>query len=190
MLFRLIAAIISTLGKNLVPAAGFVARDWAPFKPMLLYLGENIVAVLLAALAFRMAVAEGKNRSDALRTFFLIAAPFTFGAALITSFIAFIRGVRIDQELMVGFVLMLFFQLVGFNVDLQRLRGATQEESEGMLTGVLGRVFLLAFAVWAGIFAVILLGNAFVLPFIVLKTIADLWRIRPDALKRKIMTSA
>jgi hypothetical protein len=75
-------------------------------------------------------------------------------------------------------------------VDLQRLRGTTPEECEAMLTGVLGRVFLLAFAVWAGIFAVIFFGNAFVVPFMVLKTIADLWRIRPNALKRRVMTSA
>jgi len=197
MLDRLIRALLS-LAKNAVPAVGVLARGWSAPDAMLLYLGENVVLALLAATTVRMLapaeeVIEGKNktRGESLQTFFLIAGPFTFGAAIFTTFVIYIRDefeVR-PRELVLGFAMILAFQLIAFVRDLGRLRGISLAHSEDLLVGVLGRVFLLAFAVWAGLLLAMFVAKAFLIPFLVLKTIVDLWSLRPEALRRRVMTS-
>ena len=193
---RFLAALLS-LAKNAVPAFGVFARDWAPPGALLLYLGENIVLVLLGALLVRMLapseeVIDGrpKSKRESLQTFFLIAAPFTFGAAVLTSAVILIRSddyTLRPRELLTGFAMMLVFQLLAFATNVRRLRGITLAESENMLVAVLGRVFLLAFAVWAGLLLALFVTTAFVIPFMVLKTIVDLGSIRPGTVKRRLM---
>lgn len=193
---RIVAALLS-LAKNAVPAFGVFARDWAPPGALLLYLGENIVLVLLGALTVRMLapaeeVIDGrpKSKRESLQTFFLVAAPFTFGAAVLTSAVILIRADEYTlnpRELLTGFALMLVFQLLAFATNVRRLRGITLAESENMLVSVLGRVFLLAFAVWAGLLLALFVTTAFVIPFMVLKTIVDLGSLRPGTVKRRLM---
>lgn len=183
---RVVTAFLA-IAKNAVPAGGVLVRDWAAADAMLLYLGENIVLVLLGALTVKILAPsseaiEGriKTRGESLRTFFLVAIPFTFGAAVFTVFVLAVRTEYVirTRELLAGLALMLLVQLIAFARDLRLLRGITLADSEHMLVGVLGRVFLLAFAVWAGLLAAFAVSTAFVIPFIVLKTIADLGRIR------------
>ena len=192
---RLIEAVLS-LAKNFIPAAGVLVRDWAPADAMLLYLGENIVLVLLAALLVRIVapaseLIEGrqKSRVGSLKTFFLIAAPFTFGAAVFSLFVFSVRDeykVAIP-ELLAGLGMMVVMQIIGFARDLRRLRGISLKDAEDLLVGVLGRVFLLALAVMIGLWLAFAWTTAFVLPFMLLKTIVDLWSLRPDALKRRML---
>jgi hypothetical protein len=191
MLPRLLAALLS-LAKNAVPALCVWLRGWAAPNAMLLYLGENIALVLLVALTVRLMgpreeVIEGrlKSRGDALRTFFLVAAPFTFGAAILTAAVLAMRSeLPLDvRELAIGLGMMLAFQLAGFATGLRRLRGVSLAACEEMLVGVLGRVFLLAFAVWAGLLLALFVSSAFVLPFILLKTIVDVWTLRVSAVR-------
>jgi len=172
---RLVAALL-TLAKNAVPAAGVLLREWAAPGALLLYLGENVTLVLLAAMTFRVALPESQSRTDALKTFFLVAVPFTFGAAVFTGAVILIREeYRVaPRELASGLATMAVFQLLAFALGLRRARGKPQAELEVMLSDVLGRVFLLAFAVWAGLLLAFFVSNAFVIPFIVLKTIVDI----------------
>ena len=184
----MLRALLS-LARNAVPALGVFVRGWAAPDAMLLYLGENIVLVLLGALMVRILLPKVSGSS--LRTFFLVAVPFTFGTAVFTTFVIYIRDeftVR-PQELLTGFAAMAVFQLIAFVRDLYRLRGITLPDAENLLTGVLGRVFLLAFAVWVGLFLAFFIASAFVIPFMILKTIVDLWSLRPEALKRRVLTS-
>lgn len=191
---RIVAALLS-IAKNGVPALAVLLRDWAAPSALLLYLGENIVLALLGALtvllvAPKSEVIGGKleSRRESLQTFFLIAAPFTFGAAVITLAVIMIRTeYAIDaRELATGFALMLFFQLLGFFVGLSQMRGITLAESENMLVSILGRIFLLAFAVWIGLILAFFVSSAFVIPFMILKTIVDLGSLRADAVKRRL----
>lgn len=192
---RIVAALLS-LAKNAVPAFGVLVRDWAPPGALLLYLGENVVLVLLGALTVLLVAPkeetiEGKikTRGESLRTFFLIAAPFTFGAAVFTIFVFSIRDeytIR-PSELTAAFGTMLALQLLGFATSLVRLKGITLAECEHLLVGVLGRVFLLAFAVWAGLLLAFFVSTAFVIPFMILKTIVDLGSLRPETLKRRVL---
>lgn len=192
---RIVAALLS-LAKNAVPAFGVLVRDWAPPGALLLYLGENVVLVLLGALTVLLVAPkeetiEGKikTRGESLRTFFLIAAPFTFGAAVFTIFVFSIRDeytIR-PSELTAAFGTMLALQLLGFATSLVRLKGITLAECEHLLVAVLGRVFLLAFAVWAGLLLAFFVSTAFVIPFMILKTIVDLGSLRPETLKRRVL---
>lgn len=195
MLQRLVAALLS-LAKNAVPAFGVFAREWAPPNALLLYLGENVVLVLLAALTVRMfAPAEdvidgkAKTRRESLNTFFLVAAPFTFGAAVFTFAVLLMRDeyTVAPRELLTGLAVMLVFQLIGFGASVRRMRGLTLAHGETMLVDVLGRVFLLAFAVWIGLVLAFFISSAFVIPFMILKTIIDLGSLRPSAWKRRVL---
>lgn len=192
---RIIAALLS-LAKNAVPAFGVLVRDWAPPGALLLYLGENVVLVLLGALTVLMVAPkeetiEGKikTRGESLNTFFLIAVPFTFGATVMALFVFYIRDeytIR-PSELTAAFGIMLALQLLGFATSLVRLKGITLAECENLLVSILGRVFLLAFAVWAGLLLAFFVSSAFVIPFMILKTIVDLGSLRPETLKRRVL---
>ena len=191
---RLIAALLA-LARNAVPAFGVFVRDWAVADALLLYLGENIVLALLTALTVRLLAPESeaidgriKSRSESLSTFFLVAVPFTFGAAVFTIFVVAIRDEYTIRpgELATGLAVMVLFQLISFAVGLHRLRGTTLAEFENLLVSVLGRVFLLAFAVWAGLFLAFFFSTAFVIPFMVLKTIVDLGELNPTTLRKRL----
>lgn len=192
---RLLAALLS-IARNAVPAVGLLLQQWAAPGALLLYLGENIVLVLLAALTVRLVAPssetiEGKlkTRRDSLRTFFLIAAPFTFGAAIFTGAVLLIRReYTVDvRELAAGLAMMVVFQLLGFATGLRHLRGITLAQSENLLVAVLGRVFLLALAVWIGLAVAFLFTSAFVIPFMILKTLVDLGSLRETALKPRVL---
>ena len=188
VLFGAMLRALLSLAKNSVPAAGVLAFGWPPPDAMLLYLGENIVLITLAALLIRILAPDARK---SIGTFFLIAVPFTFGAAVFTIFVLVVRTEFVfrPRELLLGFGLMLVFQLFSFIRDLRRLRGISVPDSENLLVGVLGRVFLLALAVWAGIMLAIFVARAFILPFIILKTIVDLWSLRELATKQRAMMS-
>lgn len=193
-----IVTVILSIAKNGVPALGVLLREWAAPSAMLLYLGENIVMVLLGALSVLLVAPQSeviggklKTRRESLSTFFLIAAPFTFGAAVITLAVIVIRTeYAVDaRELMTGFALMLVFQIIGFAIGVRQMRGITLAESENMLVTILGRVFLLAFAVWIGLAIAFFVSSAFMIPFMLLKTIADLGSLRSDAAKRRVLAN-
>ena len=194
-LIHLIATLL-TLARNAVPVAGVLLRDWAAPGALLLYLGENLVLVLLAMWTVRLVapteeVIEGerKTRRDALRTFALIAAPFTFGAAVITAGVLFVRSdYAFDvRELLAGLATIAVLQLLAFASNVRRLRGVSLAACESMLVSILGRVFILAFAVWAGLLAALFVSSAFVVPFMLIKTLIDLWNLRPESLKRRLL---
>ena len=169
-----------SLLNNAVPAFGIFVREWAAPSALLLYLGENIVLVLLGALTMILLIPRSDARKKSLQTFFLVAVPFKFGAAVFTAAVFIIRDEYPvnARELGAGFAAMAVFQVIAFGISLRKLRGIELGEMENLLSGVLGRVFLLAFGVWLGLLLAFFVTTAFVIPFIVLKTIVDLGSIR------------
>ena len=101
-------------------------------------------------------------------------------------YVAFLKG-RVDlRELAIGFLFLSLFQLLGFFAKLSAGRHASVADCETLLERALGRVFLLAFAAFAGLALAVFGAPGFVAPFLILKTIADLWpskqaRIEPTA---------
>jgi hypothetical protein len=195
---RRILVILATLARNALPPALVLGLCWDASTAMILYLGENVVAVLLAALTVRLLApasevidGQAKARTESLRTFFLVAGPFSFGAAVIATVVIGSRSeYTLDaKQLTTGLLLMAASQVVGFFTNLRRSSRPTLAEGEQLLVGILGRVFLLAFTVWAGIAVVIFLGGGFFLTFVALKTIIDLTRLRPEALKRRLLAA-
>jgi hypothetical protein len=91
------------------------------------------------------------------------------------------------RELLAAFGMMAVVQCIGFARDRHRLRGISLKAAEDLLVGVLGRVFLLALAVLIGVWLAFAWTTAFVLPFMLLKTIVDLWSLRPEALKPRVV---
>lgn len=195
---RTLIAWASTLGRNAVPAAALVGRDAVPANAFLLYFGENVVLALAAILAVRLfapkeGVVEGrpKGRREAIQEFLLGAVPFSFGAAVIGGFVIWIRPEYVvdGRELLISFGAMLLFQFAGFGADFAGRRTMTLQEGAELLLSVLLRVFLLAFAVLFGLWLAFFVAKGFLIPFAILKTIVDLWRIRPEALRRRRLAS-
>jgi hypothetical protein len=192
---NLIAAVL-TLLRNAVPFLGVALQEWAAPAALLLYLGENIVLAVLAATFVRLRapreeVIEGerKSRRESLRTFGLLAGGFTFGSAVITTFVVLAREeYEVDTKQLLGALgAMIVLQLIAFATNLSRARTVTLAQCETMLVGIIGRVVLVAFAVWAGLLAAIFIGPVFVIPFMLLKALVDLSQLRPEVLKRRLL---
>lgn len=191
-----IVSALLALARNAIPFLGVLIQDWAAPSALLLYLGENCTLSLLGALFVRLRASkdevidgERKTRREVLQVFALISGPFTFGAAAITSVVLLARSEYVIQwdELLAAFMTMIVLQLMAFATNMARNREVTLAASETMLTGILLRVFLLAFAVWAGLLLAIFITPVFVVPFMILKTIVDLTQLRPESLKRRLL---
>lgn len=196
--WRIVATIVSRVGRNAVPFAAVFAWDWQPINALWLYLGENVVAMILGALAFWIVSPpdgvierETVTRGDVLKGFLLVAGGFT----LVTAVIAAVAiGAREEffvnvPELLRALGMMFLFQIAGFTVHLGRPKASLTEANQ-LLEKTVGRVVLLAFAVWLGLLLGFVFAPAFVIPFMVMKAIADLWGVRPEALKRRVMFTA
>ena len=178
------AALIALLGGNAVPLVGLVGRGWPPLDGMLMYLADNVFLVLATALAVRMFAPRfapegegGRARSELVNTFFLVAFPFSFGAAVFIAFFALLRHSRFGPDVLWGLASMAALQLVGFVWSAGAVRSGGMAAGEALMEKALGRVFLLSLAVYLGIGLALFVDEAFAVPFVLLKTIVDLGRI-------------
>lgn len=167
--------IVSALGVNAVPAAGFFAAGWSPELTMLLYLCENVTMALLTALRVRILSPSEPKRRELLTSFLMVSLGFTFVSAVFAGFFIFaiLDGHVQSESLLFGLAGIAAFQLFGFIYDLFALRPLPLARAEKLLEQSLGRVLLLAGSVFIGVIAAFFVDDWFVLPFIVLKTLND-----------------
>lgn len=190
---RLAGRLLERLGVNAVPVVAVAKLDWPPMSAMMLYALENFVAMLLAMAVVRiLAPVEGysqghiRQRSELLSTFRLIGGGFGGVPVIFILFFAFLSQSFPGSQFAVAAGMMLLFQLIGFVVTLNTAREASFEDLEFLLQRSLGRVFILFFATGGGMLAAFLGGPAaFVYPFVVLKTVADLWTV-PSSIRGRV----
>ncbi|MFP5246245.1 MAG: DUF6498-containing protein [Thermoanaerobaculia bacterium] len=156
-----IPTFLGVIGINAVPAAGFLVQGWSAEATMLLYLLENVSLTLLSAARVRLA-----RTAAPVSTFLLVGLGFTAVSATFVAFFLFaILGTPIDwRQLGLAFAGIVAFQLV-------TLVGAPADET--LLERTLGRVFLLALGVFIGMVLAYFVERWFVVPFMAMKTIAD-----------------
>lgn len=199
----LITSTISLLGINAVPAAGLLVGGWAVETAVLLYLIENVVTVLLAALRVRLlspvreewgssrpqgwstVTINGRTRRQGpgpyrergslLSGYLLAGLGLSVGSGIFLLFFVFgiLRAGVEPEGIRLGVAGMLAFQLFGFVGDLFLLRPLPLTRAETLLATSLGRVVLLFLAVFIGVFVALFNDYWFLWPFIVLKTMVD-----------------
>lgn len=179
----MITSAISALGINSIPAIGLFVAGWTPQTAMLLYLLENLVAVLLGALLVHLLVpsreetpgSKPRDRRTVLNTFLLVAITFSVGSSIFMAFFLFKDpGARPELDAVrAGLAGILAFQLFGFLSDFVWLRPLSLVQGEKLLERSLGRVFLLYLAVFVGIFLALFSDRWFLVPFVGLKTMVD-----------------
>ncbi|HMN26750.1 MAG TPA: DUF6498-containing protein [Caldilineaceae bacterium] len=174
----------SGLGVSAIPVLGYFWAGWTPATTMMLYLLENIIGAALVALrvgllrppAVQSDPYSARQWREQLQTFILVAGGFSLASAIFM--IAFLFTVlKLPLELPAlgaGLTNMGLFLLFGFAADLVLGQPLDSPTAEAHYKRSLGRVFLLFLAVFVGVWLASIREPWFLLPFVILKTLADL----------------
>ncbi len=167
------AAILTALGVNAVPAAGFFLADWSAATTMFVYLLENLALVALTAARLWWLAGE---RGETFQGFLITGLGFSAGAAVfMAGMLLLIFKIPLSAaQLIAGLAGTGLFLLLGLVADIIFARGAPRAQAEAWVRHALGRVFLLYLAVFMGMVGALFGAQAgFLMPFIGLKALVD-----------------
>lgn len=157
-------------------------RDFSGESAMLLYALENVVGIFLTAI-FVFLFAPQREQAKKIMTrrellqVYLIA---TGGLSVISGiflcvFIFLILKTEIALGSIISGLLWIFgFQILEFIADFVMLRPLSLTKADAFLHRSLNRVVLLFLCVFLGVFLALFVDKWFVVPFIILKTTADI----------------
>lgn len=177
-----IFSLIAVLGINFIPLEMWLNRNFSGGYAMIIYALENVFAIIFAVI-FVLLFAPKSERAEKLRTrweilqiYLVIAVGLSVASGIfIASFLFLILKMSIAfSAIQTAMIWILGFQGIEFIGNILMLRPFSLKKSEFFLTRSLGRVFLLFLAVFIGIFLAAYADKWFVIPFIALKTIADI----------------
>ncbi len=218
VVLQLLISLAATLGINAIPAGIVVLQGNPAQTAMVLYFLENLVSVLLAAARVRIlapaddqayavlgqdtvkttvngAVASERqlvrNRRRLITDYLLMSFGLSAGVGVFILFLVFFVG-HADisgSVIATGMAGIVALQLFYFLADLVLLGPMTPPQAERVLQQSMGRVALLFFAVFIGIFVALVNINWFVIPFIVLRTVTDL-AISVQGFSARVKTAA
>jgi hypothetical protein len=173
----------AALGVNAVPALGFFVAGWSAATAMTLYLLETLLGGALIALRVRLTAprteeAPGRKprrRDELLLVYLSVVVLFSIVAAAFMGFFLYLKPqIAPDMPaLRLGLAAMAAFLLLDFVGGLLWQRSLTLVRTESLMERSLGRVALLYFAVFLGVILAAFDVRWFLLPFIGLKTVAD-----------------
>jgi hypothetical protein len=202
-------SLITALGINAVPAAGWFFADWSAGTMLVLYWLETLIGTVLVGIrivlhrrirpsnghwnyqAPKGGEAHTSKRSTYLSAFLVPALVFTFAHGF---FLAVLGGmliakknlspeIRIEPEnLLAGLVGILIFQLIDFVADLFFLRKRPFAWIERLGNVSISRVLVIHLTIIGGMFAVLFTGanRNFFGVFIFLKTMLNLSLVTPQ----------
>lgn len=183
-LLGLATSTLSALGATFVPMGGYLLWEWSPVTVMVLYLLETLVGIPLTVVRVRLLTggrpissgSELLGNQHPLQGYLVVSLGMSLACAVFMGFFLFaLPAASLDTSaIKAGMQVILFFQCVGFVADLVWMRGQGAAQVDDVLTASLGRVALLYFAVFIGVFLAAAAIEWFLWPFIVLKTITDL----------------
>jgi hypothetical protein len=196
-------SLISVLGINFIPLEMYLYRDFSWESAMIFYGLENILAIgftagfvflfapkkenvshlLPPAERLKMEIAfrdkKSQRREGILTGYLLFAAAFGGGGMLFL--VAFVL-VALKKSVQFGSIasalpLIAGFLLLEFFGDWLMLRPLTMASVESLLKRSMGRIALLYLSVFLGFFLAIFVEWLFFIPFIILKTLADITEV-------------
>ena len=194
---------VAALGINAIPAGIVLLRGQSAETAMVLYFFENLLSILFTAsrvrilapahdrayasaapdqtrlkVAGRIVVQKqvAHDRRSLLEGYLIFSLSFSVvSGVFLFLFLYLILGASISVTVILsGLVGIAGFQLLNFVTDLFLLGHLSPRGAEVLLERSMGRVALLYLAVGAGAFLALMEEKWFILPFAVLKTIADL----------------
>ena len=174
--------MISVFGINFIPLELLLDRGFSVRWAMLLYLCENLFAIVISAMVvyFLAPAAESgegpRTRSDTIVNF-VVAGGFTtvVTGILLTAFIFLVLKASFSVEVFVtSLIWMVGFQIFEFAGAAVMISPLSLKRAETFLNRTLLRVILLMLCVLFGVFCAAWIDAWFVIPFIVLKTLVDL----------------
>jgi hypothetical protein len=205
-----IRSILTALGINAVPAAGWFFADWSAATTLVVYWLETLIGTLLVAVRIvihrRMRPTQGhwdyqappghephktrSGRSTYLASFLVPALVFTFAHGVFLAVFGLIvlskthsPEARIDtNQLLAGLIGVLVFQVIDFLMDVIWLRTQPFAWIERLGQISLSRVIVIHLTIIGGMAAVLLTGadRHFFGVFIFLKTMLNLSLVTPQ----------
>jgi hypothetical protein len=177
-----VLSLVSVAGVNFIPLEMWLYRDFSSGQTMFLYLMENLMAVPLAVLFVLLfapkndVVKKPRTRKEIISAYLVIALTFSLGGAIfMTFFLIGILKAPLNLHLVWNAAMWIgFFLAIEFCADSLMLRPLSLWKAELFLSRRLGNVFLLFLSVFIGIFLALFVESWFVVPFVILKTLADI----------------
>jgi putative flippase GtrA len=197
-----IISFTTTLGQNAIPAGIFMFREDSAQTVMVLYFLETLIAVALAAAFVRLrAPAEDpayagisstntkiisngrvsyRHQNGSRQTLIQSFLVFSFAFSLIPGifmmvFVFLILRADISSTVIIsGMTGIIVFQIINFVTNFFVSEGLTPSSAGDFLNQSMGRSILIFFSVFAGMIFAMFSRSWFLIPFSILKTIADI----------------
>ena len=177
-----IISLISVLGINFIPLEMWLYRDFSSETTMVVYALENILAIFLASvfvLLFappREQTAKIRTRKELLQVYLISSLGLSVGSGIFLSFFIFgiLRANIAFSAVAEALVWISGFLVLEFIGDVIMLRTLSLAQADTFLNRSIRRVFLLFLGVFIGVFLAALDAKWFVVPFVILKTLADI----------------
>lgn len=177
-----IISLISVLGINFIPLEMLLYRDFSGESAMLLYALETLVAIFLTAIFVFLFAPEREQakkimtRRELLQIYLLatIGLSVVSGVFLCVFIFLILRAEIALASIFSGLLWIFGFQILEFIADFIMLRPLSLTKADVFLQRSLNRVVLLFLGVFCGVFLALFVDKWFVVPFIILKTTADI----------------
>lgn len=181
---RLVVAEIVAIAVNVIPLALWFYEDYSAETTMLIYVVESGASLIFAILCVLVispsydpdGKGPYKKRGKLIADFSMISFGFLGIITVFTcGFVFLVLKAEIDfQNVLYGFLLVIGFVVAEFVVSVLTLRPLPLRRAEFLLSKSMGKTALLFIGVFIGAFLSPFDKSWFVIPFIVLKTIADI----------------
>jgi hypothetical protein len=177
-----IISVISVLGINFIPLEMLLYKDYSSETTMVVYALENVLAIFLASVFIllfappRGDAGEIKTRKELLQVYLISTLSLTIGSGVLLSLFIFVilRADVTFSAVATALVWIFGFLVLEFIGDFIMLRPLSLAQADAFLTRSVRRVFLLFLSVFLGVFLAAFVSKGFVIPFIILKTLADI----------------
>lgn len=177
-----IISVVSVLGINFIPLEMLLYKDYSSETTMVVYALENVLAIFLATVFVRLfappsdQTAKVRTRKELLAMYLLSTVGLTVGSGIFLSFFIFaiLRADVTFPAVAQALAWISGFLVLEFIADFVMLRPLSLAQADTFLTRSLRRVFLLFLCVFIGVFLAAFVDKWFVVPFVILKTLADI----------------
>jgi hypothetical protein len=177
-----IISVISVLGINFIPLEMLLYKNYSSETTMVVYALENVLAIFLATVFILLfaprldRAGEIRTRRELLQMYLISTISLTVGSGIFLSIFIFgiLRADVTFPAVATAFTWVAGFLALEFIGDFIMLRPLSLAQADAFLTRSVRRVFLLFLGVFLGIFLAAFVNSGFVVPFIFLKTLADI----------------
>ena len=177
-----IISVISVLGINFIPLEMWLYENYSGETTMVVYALENVLAIFLATV-FILLFAPRRDRTTRIRTrrellqiYLISSLGLSAGSGIFLSLFIFgiLRADVAFPAVAEALVWIFGFLVLEFIGDFIMLRPLSLAQADTFLNRSIRRVFLLFLGVFLGVFLAAVVDTWFVVPFVILKTLADI----------------